>query len=168
LGQGGSARGDVKHAGVKRFTLIGLAIFAVLACAACGGGSKHSAAPQGLPSRLVKQIKAEIRNPSSAIGGASSATTADVYGPASYATIDKAWEGSGHGAMSEGGRWYLIVLHGRFQWNGSVPPGAKQPHARIALEVWSPKSTTGQAVGFAKRVPTAVSRLQGHTVVDLS
>jgi hypothetical protein len=153
---------------VKRFSLIVFVAFAALACAACGGGSKHAAANQSLPAPLVQQIKAEIRNPSSVIGGASSATAADVYGPASYATIDKAWEGRGHGAMSVSGRWYLIVLHGRFQWNGSVPPGEKQPHARIALEVWSPKRTTGQTVGFVKRVPAAVSRLGGHAVVDLS
>ena len=81
MGRGGSACGDVKHACVKRFALIGLVVFALLACAACGGGSKQAAGSRALPPSLVKQIQAAVRKPSP-IGGASSVKTVEVYGPA--------------------------------------------------------------------------------------
>jgi hypothetical protein len=160
---------------MKRPLFIGRLTLLVLACAACGGGAKHSAAAKsGLPSRLVQQIKAEIRKPS-VIGGAAAATTAEVYGPASYAAIDRAWEGKGAGAMTQvSGHWYLIVLHGHFQWNGSLPPGASAAslHRNIALVAWSPNSKSlgqpGTGYTMARRVPRAVSRLGAPAAISLS
>jgi hypothetical protein len=157
---------------VKRLSPIFLAIFVVLACAACGGGGgKHAVAgKQALPAALVQQIRAEIRKPS-VIGGAESATSVDVYGPATYTAIDKAWE-HGAGAMTQlSGRWYLIVLHGHFQWRGSVPPGATAAPAQrdVALVAWSPNAH-GRGTGYtmAKRVPRAVSRLGAPAAISLS
>ena len=159
---------------MKRLPFIGLLALLVLACAACGGGAKRSAGSRALPAPLVNQIKAEIRKPS-VIGGAASATAAEVYGPASYAAIGKAWEGNGPGATTRvSGHWYLIVLHGNFRWNGSVPPGASTAPLRrkIALVAWSPSSRSlrqgGTGYTMASRVPRAVSRLGVPTAINLS
>jgi len=166
LGQGASACGGVKQADVKRFALVGLVAFAVLACAACGGGSKQAAGSRALPPSLVKQIQAAVRRPSP-IGGASSVKTVEVYGPASHSALERASLGPTSETQHVAGAWYLIVLRGHFTPNLPQPPGAKASHPRIAMEVWSPKGT-GPAFGFADRLPAAVARLGGHTVVDLS
>jgi hypothetical protein len=167
LGQGGSARGHVQHAGVKRVALIGLTILVALACAACGGSSKQAAASHALPSSLVRQIQAEIRKPSP-VGGASSARTVEVYGPASRLALEKVSSGPTSASPRGSGAWYLLVLRGHFVGNLPVPPGAKQPQARIAMEVWSPKAAAGAAFSFANRLPSALSGLKGPTVIDLS
>ncbi|HLY87310.1 MAG TPA: hypothetical protein VKO84_12500 [Gaiellaceae bacterium] len=123
-----------------------------------------------MPAPLLKQIKAEIQKPS-VIGGAASAKTADVYGPASYAVIDRAWEGGAAGAMTQvSGRWYLIVLHGHFQWNGPSPPGAKLPssHGDLALVAWSPDARGGTGYTMVRHVPRAVTRLGGPATISLS
>jgi hypothetical protein len=159
---------------VKRVPLIGLLFAIALACAACGGGAKHAAGSRALPTPLLKQIKAEIRR-QSVIGGAASAKAAEVYGPASYAAIDKVWEGRGSGSVtSVSGRWYLIVLHGHFLWNGSVPPGAKAVpgNRKIGLVVWSPNARSlrqgGTGYSVANRVPHAISALRGPAAINLS
>jgi hypothetical protein len=165
LDQGASARGDVKHAGVKRFFLIGLVLAAALACGACGGGGNQAAASHALPQSLVKRIQAELHKPSP-IGGAPSAKTVEVYGPASRVALAKASSMSDTARGS--GAWYLIVLRGHFVGNVPVPPGAKRPQGRIAMEVWSPKAASGQAFSFANRLPKAVSGLKGPTLIELS
>jgi hypothetical protein len=153
---------------VGRLTLLALIGLAVLACAACGGGSKQAAGrSHALPSPLIQQIRAELQKPS-IIGGASSAKSVEVYGPASHGALERASSGSMSGSLHVAGAWYLIVLRGRFAGNFPVPPGAKQPHARIAMEVWSPKGNVGRAFSFANRLPAAVSRLHGPTAIDLS
>lgn len=159
---------------MKRPLFIGLLALLVLACAACGGGARHSAAARsGLPAPLVQQIKAEIQK-ASVIGGAAAAKSADVYGPASYAVIDRAWKG-GSGAMAQvSGRWYLIVLHGNFHWNGPVPPGAKLPamHRNLALVAWSPNAhglaSGGTGYTAVERVPRTISRLGVPAAISLS
>ena len=98
---------------VKRFALIGLVVFAVLACAACGGGSKQAAGSRALPPSLVKQIQAAVRNPSP-IGGASSVKTVEVYGPASHSALERASLGPTGETQHVAGAWYLIVLRGHF------------------------------------------------------
>ena len=150
-----------------RLTLIGLVVSAALACAACGGGKQDAAAGHRLPKPLVERIQAEVlKQP--VILGASSATSIDVYGPASHAAIEQV---SSPGSVSEtrvAGKWYLLVLHGQFAWNAPVPAGSKQPHGKIALEVWSPKTSAGGAYSVGNRVPKAVSRLKSPTVIHLS
>jgi hypothetical protein len=157
---------------VQRVGLLGLAGLLAAACAACGGGATHGAAPRHsagrtLPAPLVQQIKAAVRQ-NSGIVGTSSATRADVYGPASHVSIEKAWS---RGFVSESphvsGAWYLIVLHGHFVCNCPVPPGAHVPHGGLALEVWSPQKVAGRGFGVANRLPAAVSRLEGPAVIDL-
>jgi hypothetical protein len=151
---------------VKRLSL-GLVVFAVLACAACGGGGTRDAAPShALPPSLVKQIQAAVRQPSP-ISGVLSTKTVEVYGPASHTALEKASAGTSE-SLHYAGDWYLIVRRGHFAGNLPVPPGAKEPKARIAMEVWSPKATTGRAFSFANRLPAAVTRLPGHAVIDLS
>jgi hypothetical protein len=152
---------------VKRFTLTGLAFLTALACAACGGGGTHAAArSHALPPTLVKQIQAAVRKPSP-ISGVLSTKTVEVYGPASHRVLEKASSGSSE-SLRYSGDWYLIVRRGHFAGNLPVPPGAKEPRARIAMEVWSPKATAGRAFSFANRIPAAVTRLSGHAVIDLS
>lgn len=138
-----------------------------IACAACGGGAGATGAAAGktLPEPLVKQIKAEIMKPSP-IGDAASAKAVEVYGPTSRRALEDASSMSGPARAP--GAWYLIVLHGNFVGNVPAPPGAKQTHARIAMEVWSPSAKAGQAYSFANRVPKAVSGLKGPTMIDLS
>jgi hypothetical protein len=163
LGQGASGFGGLELGSVKRLVLIGLAAFVALACAACGGGSKQAAGPHGLPPSLVKRIQAAVRKPSPISG---TTKTVEVYGPASHLALEKA--SSGAGGTRGSGDWYLIVRRGQFTGNLPVPPGAKQPHARIAMEVWSPKAGVGQVFSFADRLPKAVSGLKGPTLIDLS
>ena len=151
---------------MKRLTLVGLVILATLACAACGGGTRGAVGSHALPPSLVKQIQAAVRKPSP-ISGVLSTKTVEVYGPASHTALEKASSGSSE-SLHYSGDWYLIVRRGHFAGNLPVPPGAKQPNARIAMEVWSPKATTGQAFSFANRLPAAVTRLRGHAVIDLS
>jgi hypothetical protein len=151
---------------VKRLTLIGIAVFGALACAACGGGTQGAVGSQALPPSLVKQIRAAVRKPSP-ISGVLSTKSVEVYGPASHTALEKASSGSSE-SLHYSGDWYLIVRRGHFAGNLPVPPGAKEPRARIAMEVWSPKATTGQAFSFANRLPAAVTRLPGHAVIDLS
>ena len=149
-----------------RLTLISLIGVAALACAACGGISKRATGrSHALPSPLVKQLRAELRKPS-IITGSLSTKSVEVYGPASRRALESASSMSDTAQAS--GAWYLIVLRGNFVGNVPVPPGAKQPHARIAMEVWSPNATAGQGYSFANRLPKAVSGLKGPTVIDLS
>lgn len=138
----------------------------VLACAACGGGAKQSTRGGSLPASLLKQIKAEIQQPS-VIVGASSARTVEVYGPASHSAIEKASAGSASSRSHVAGDWYLIVLRGHFSGNVPVPPGAKEPTAKIAMEVWSPTGH-GRDYSFPKQLPAAVSLLHGPAKITLS
>ena len=152
---------------MKRLTLSGLVVFVALGCAACGGGGTRAAVGgQALPPSQAAQIQAAVRKPSP-ISGVLSTKTVEVYGPASHTALEKASSGSSE-SLHYSGDWYLIVRRGHFAGNLPVPPGAKQPRARIAMEVWSPKATAGQAFSFANRVPAAVRRLRGHAVIDLS
>jgi hypothetical protein len=167
LDQGASAGGSVKQGGVKRFALIGLALLVALGCAACGGGSKQAAASHGLPASLVKRIQAAVREPSP-ITGIASAKTVMVYGPASHLALERASTGPRGSYRHLSGAWYLIVVRGHFAGNLPVPPGGNEPHARIAMEVWSPQAAAGRVFGFANRLPKAVSGLKGPTVIDLS
>ena len=152
---------------MKRLVVIGFAFVVALACVACGGGGKQGAASHALPTALVKQIQAAVRKPSP-ISGSSSAKTVEVYGPASHLALERASTGPMGEYQHVSGTWYLIVLHGNFAGNLPVPQGAKEPHAHIAMEVWSPKGTSGQVFSFANRLPRAVSGLKGPTVIDLS
>lgn len=156
---------------VERLGVVGFLCLVAMACAACGGAGSGSS-DQVLPASLVKQIKAAVRE-NAVIVGASSAKTADVYGPAPYAVVEKA---SARGGASDGphvsGAWYLIVLHGHFSCNCPMPPGAKgAPSGKIALETWSPSAKSrrqgGTGYSVAKQLPAAVSRLSGPTTVDL-
>ena len=149
-----------------RLTLIPLVSLVVLACAACGG-VKQTAASGSLPSPLVKQIQAEVLK-QAVILGASSAKSIEVYGPASHVAIERASSPGSVGGTRVAGAWYLIVLRGNFAWNGPVPPGAKQPHGKIAMEVWSPKTSAGGGYSLGNRLPKTVSRLKSPTVIDLS
>lgn len=169
MDQGASGFSCLELGGVKRLTLIGLAALVALACAACGEGSRatHAAGGHALPPSLVKLIEAAVRAPSP-ISGISSTKTAEVYGPASHQELERASSGSASASLSFSGDWYLIVRRGHFAGNLPVPPGAKEPQARIAMEVWSPKGAAGRAYSFANRLPAAVSRLHGPAVVDLS
>jgi hypothetical protein len=153
---------------VKRPLFTGLVGLLVLACTACGGGAaaKQAAGKQALPAPLVKQIKAEILKPSP-IGGVSAARTVEVYGPATRTALEKASLGPASQSLRASGAWYLLVLRGHFVGNVPVPQGAKQPHARIAMVLWSPKSAA-KAFSFADRLPHAVSDLKGPTTIHLS
>ena len=151
---------------MKRLALIGLVLFVALACAACGGGTRGAAGTHALPPSLVKQIRAAVRRPSP-ISGVLSTKTVEVYGPASHRLLEKASSGSNE-SLHYSGDWYLIVRRGHFAGNLPVPPGANEPRARIAMEVWSPHATVGRAFSFANRLPAAVTRLRGHAVIDLS
>jgi hypothetical protein len=149
---------------VKRLCLIGLVGLAAMACAACGG-SRHSAG-SALPSPLVKQIRAEVRK-QAVILGASSARTAEVYGPAPHLAIEKA-SSPGFGSETHvAGAWYLIVLRGKFGCNCPVPPGGTEPHGGVAMEVWSPQTRAGTGYSVGDRLPKTVSRLGGPTVIAL-
>lgn len=154
----------------QRLGVIGLVTLVATACAACGGARQSSGA--ALPAPVVKQIKAAMRT-SSMLVGASSATTADVYGPASRVAIEKAWSpGVASTSSHASGAWYLIVLHGHFHCNCPMPPGAKAaPGGKIAMEVWSP-GTSGRRQGgtgysVANQLPAAVSKLGRPVTVSL-
>lgn len=156
----------MQRLGLQRLGVIGFVSLVAVACAACGGA--RQSAGRALPAPVVKQIKAAIGK-SSMIVGASSAKTAEVYGPASHGAIENASSPefvseSPHGS----GAWYLIVLHGHFVCNCPMPPGAKgPPRGKIAMEVWSPKTSAGTGFSVGNRLPAAVSHLSGPVTVDL-
>src|SRR5579875_916581 len=64
--------------------------------------------------------------------------------------------------------FYLIVLRGHFVCHSCTgPAGAKPLRGTIATDVWSP-TTGGTDFSLSDRLPAAISRLRGPTVVTLS
>ena len=137
----------------------------MLASGGCGGGSTGG---QTLPASLVKQIAAVARNTSGTYLGDASVKTAEVYGPASYLTIEKASNRAFASGGSLQGDFYLIVLRGHFVCNCPTPPGGQTPRARIATVVWSPtRKENATEFALARRLPRTMSRLGKATVISV-
>ena len=140
-------------------------VAATLALSACGGSHrvvKDQAAVQQhttLPAALVKLVHSFSKD--SHVTG----KTIEVYGPGSRRALVKASSGDLVQKIARERRgFYLIVLHGHFV--GNAPYGAKPSHGTIETQVWS--GTEGVTdTGIGDRLPAAVSRLRGPTLVAL-
>jgi hypothetical protein len=124
--------------------------FVLVACAClvagCGGSSDQTKA------RNVARTMA--RN-----FGDPSVRTAQLYGPASYQVAFSAFSGGPTTPNQRSGRFYVIVLHGRFTGDGSTA-------APTVSRLWSPTGHGG-GTGFRRDLPASMSRLGRPTVISL-
>jgi hypothetical protein len=138
-----------------------------LALSACGGshavtitdgapGPVHTT----LPAPLVKLIH------SFSSDSGVTAKRVEVYGPGSRRALVKASSGDlVQKIAAERKGFFLIVLHGHFV-AGLHPHGAKAPRGTVETQVWS--ATEGVTdTGISNRLPAAVYRLKGPTLVAL-
>jgi hypothetical protein len=137
-----------------------------LALSACGGSHRvvTDQAPvqhhTTLPAPLVKLIHS-FSNDSRV-----TAKRVEVYGPGSRRALVKASSGDlVQNIAAERKGFYLIVLHGHFV-GFSHPAGTKAPHGTVETEVWSAAQGVTDT-GINNRLPTAVHRLKGPTLVAL-
>lgn len=136
------------------------ALASVAVLVAAGGSSSHVGAP------VRPQLAAVARRLALVMNDSLPAKTARVYGPVSYERAIKAFEG-GTTSQRRPGRYYLVVLRGRFvcAWCPR-PEGAKSPRGSLALRVWSP-STGNNGVGLSSKLPTSMSHLGRPTRISL-
>jgi hypothetical protein len=136
---------------------VGVVALASLVLVAAGGSSHRLTAP------LRQRIAAVARRTAHSLDDSSPSTAARVYGPASYRAALKASDGATTTNRRQG-RFYVIVLHGRFvcAWCPR-PPGA---HSPIATRIWS---ATGHGGGFGIRskLPASLSQLGRPTLISL-
>jgi hypothetical protein len=87
------------------------------------------------------------------------AKTAQVYGPASYRVALHAWSPAAQPLRRSSGRWYVIVIRGRFVWYGPFRPA----RGTFAARLWS--LTAGNSgigySGLSRKLPPSMSHL-GH------
>ena len=136
-----------------------------LALSACGGSHAVTitdAAPGPVhttpPAPLVKLIHSFSND--------SRVTTkrVEVYGPGSRRALVKASSGDlVQKIAAERQGFYLIVLHGHFV-GFSHPAGTRAPHGTVETQVWSAAEGVTDT-GISNRLPTAVYRLKGPTLV---
>lgn len=102
------------------------------------------------------------------------AKTAEVFGPASYRRAFRAWtyavqppyvSGAAEPRHWPNGPWYVIVIPGRFVWDGPF----RRSRGSLAVRFWSPthaNSGIGMS-GLVDKLPASMSLL-GHPIqVDL-
>jgi hypothetical protein len=95
-----------------------------------------------------------------------SLSTARVYGPASYQAAMKAWSG-GPTTRNRPGRYYVVVICGRFTGPGGQPPVGHAPlHYSVALRPWSP-STGNNGIGLRNKLPRSMSQLGRPALISL-
>jgi hypothetical protein len=137
-----------------------VALVSVAVLGAGGGSSRHMSAP------LRQRIAAVARTTARKLADPS-VTTAQAYGPASYRAVLVASEGVTT-TNRRRGRFYLIVLHGRFVCAGCPrPPGAQSPQGSIATRLWSPDGAGGGGFGIRSKLPATISQLGRPTLISL-
>jgi hypothetical protein len=97
--------------------------------------------------------------------------TARVDGPASYAAALKAWGGATTPNRRKG-RYYVIVVHGRFVCGWCPRPAAANgraapsPRGSITTRLWSP-TTGSNGIGLRTRLPASIARLSRPILISL-
>ena len=136
------------------------ALLSVGVLVAAGGSSQRMSAS------LRQRIAAVAHRTAHSLEDSSRLTTARVYGPASYRAVLKASDGTTT-TNHRKGRFYVIVLHGRFVCSWCPrPPGAQSPHGSIATRIWSPDGHGG-GFGIRRKLPGSLSQLGSPTLVRL-
>jgi hypothetical protein len=162
-------RGVVSCGDVKMLTGSAVLVAATLALSACGGSHMVTvnAGPDlvhvTLPAPLVKLIHS-FRTDSSV-----TANRVEVYGPGSRRALVRASSGDlVQKLAAERKGFYVIVLHGHFVAgsSGSRPAGTKAPRGTVETQVWSAKEGVTDT-GISNRLPAAVYRLKGPTLVSV-
>lgn len=145
----------------------GAALAAVGVLVGAGGGGCISA-----PNR--DRIAAAASRLAIVMNDSLPAKTAEVFGPASYRTAFHAWTYAVQPPRISGiaeprhwpkGPWYVIVVRGRFVWNGPFRPS----RGSLAARFWSPthaNSGIGMS-GLASKLPASMSLLGHPTQIDL-
>jgi len=151
---------------MKMLTSAGVLFAVTLSLSACGGSHMVTvnAGPDlvrvGLPAPLVMLIRSFRKDRSV------TAKRVEVYGPGSRRALVKASSGDlVQKIAAERKGFYLIVLHGHFV-AGSHPAGTKAPRGTVETQVWSAKEGVTDT-GISNRLPAAVSRIKGPTVVSI-
>jgi hypothetical protein len=154
--------------------LIGVAALLSVVVLVAGGGSV-AAAGNGKP--MSAPLRQQLAKVARRLGYVNSDSrplrTARVYGPASYQAATKAWGGGTTTARRRTGRYYVIVIRGRFVCTAycSPPPGLNgQPapahHYSIASRPWSP-TTGNNGIGLSNKLPASMSELGRPTLITL-
>jgi hypothetical protein len=129
---------------------------------AAGGSGRRTGAP--LPQRMA----AVARKLTLVMNDSLPAKTVRVYGPASYQAALHAWDAAYQApprARDLKGPWYVIVVRGRFVWNGPFQPS----YGSLAARLWSPipaNSGIGYS-GLNNKVPASLAHLGGPTTISL-
>ena len=88
--------------------------------------------------------------------------TAEVYGPTSYQVALSAWGGGVTTSNRKQGRYYVIVVRGRFVWDsGGSSRGS------ILTRLWTPDGHGGGGTGLSNKLPASMARLGRPTTIDL-
>jgi hypothetical protein len=138
------------------------ALVSVSVLVAAGGSSRDTSAP------LHQRIAVVARKLTLVMNDSRPAKTAQVYGPASYQEALQAWDAvyrSPPRARELKGPWYVIVVRGRFIWNGPFRPS----HGSFAARLWSPTPANG-GIGYSSlnnTMPSSLARLGRPTGLSL-
>jgi hypothetical protein len=135
--------------------LPGAALLVAITVALSGCGGSHR-----LPAPLLKLIHSYSKDRNL------TGKTVAVYGPGSRSALEQADSGGVVGeTTAERNGCYLVVLQGHFE-QGMAPGPGPLPHYTIETNLWTPDSGITDT-GLADRLPAAVSRLRGFTLVAL-
>lgn len=139
--------------------IAGVVLLVSVALVAAGGSSHRTSA------QLRERMAVAARRLARAMNDSLPADSAQVYGPASYRVALHAWSAAAQPLRRSTGRWYVIVVRGRFVWYGPFRPA----RGSFAARLWSP--TTGNSgigySGLSRRLPPSISRLGRPALVNL-
>lgn len=144
------------------------ALVSVGVLVAAGGSGRHLSAP------LQQRMAAVTNRLAVAMNDSLPARSAEVYGPASYRTAFHAWTYAVKPPYVSGvagprhwrkGPYYVIVIRGRFVWDGPFRPS----RGSIAAKLWSPapaNSGIGMS-GLGNKLPASMSLLGRPSQISL-
>jgi hypothetical protein len=138
------------------------ALVSVGVLGAAGGTSRDTRVP------LHQRMALAARKLTLVMKDSLPAKTAQVYGPASYQVALHAWGAAYRPpprARELKGPWYVIVVRGRFVWNGPFRPS----HGSLAARLWSP-SPANSGIGYSNlnnKVPASLALLGRPTTISL-
>lgn len=132
------------------------ALLCVLVVVAAGGSTRH------MSGSLRQRIVTDARKLAYAMGDSLPVKTAQVYGPASYERALAAWGGGVTSPNVRKGRYYVIVVRGRFNCAGPF----RRSLGSVATRLWSP-TTGNNGTGLGYKLPASTSRLGHPTLISL-
>ena len=88
-----------------------------------------------------------------------------MYGPASYRVALHAWSEAAQPLRHPRGRYYVIVIRGRFVWYGPFRPS----RGSFAARLWSPMAANSGIgySGLGSKLPAAMAHLGRPTLINL-